>query len=379
VNARPLLASLAGCLLLLGVASGAGSQSEGRSDPLGAAWSRPVRGVIALAVSPEGQRALSCDGSGRLRCYDEGGGLLWERVVPDADTVVTGRNGALTLAYAARQPLSPQVSFLDDTGRRFYVLNTEEPVQRAVIARSGRFAIIAAGSTLYFWSRRPDGIRVRQARLEGPVQQLQCGPADSAYVVLQSPPGVQLVKSTGEVLWRRAARNVGTYSISASGDGGLLAIANERAGDWVDVTLVTARNQMRWTSQRQGRGPWVRLCPSGSMALLAFENKLEHNGAGRFQRSLAAFTGSEQGWVHGGVFSVPLYVSVDRDGEWLVVLQTQRNVDAPYFQLLGRGFDARWRYRPPAGVLITTPSADGRHIAIYRTDGILEMLRVATP
>ena len=108
--------------IALGLAAGlvtiVQSQPQSASEPLGPAWSKSLAGVVALGVSPEGERVLAADDRGVVHSIDERGAPVWDQPIPDVDSVVTSRGGELSLAYAARRPLSRRVFFLDDAGRR---------------------------------------------------------------------------------------------------------------------------------------------------------------------------------------------------------------------------------------------------------------------
>src|SRR5439155_15959047 len=179
-------------------------------------WSLPAPHIIDLAVSPDGDQVVTVDLREKVRCLDGAdGSVRWEHVIPDADTVTASRNGALTLAYAARQPLSREVTFIDSRGRRFYVLKPSEPVQFAEVSPGGEYAAVASGKSIIFCSRGSDGVRYRVLRLPGEPQQVRFGPGDSLYVALRNPDRVLMVKSTGHVVWTHAERGASGYSISA--------------------------------------------------------------------------------------------------------------------------------------------------------------------
>ncbi|HTE17162.1 MAG TPA: hypothetical protein VK689_02140, partial [Armatimonadota bacterium] len=285
------------------------SQPEESREPLGSSWSRRVPGVIGLAVSPGGARVLALNLYERLLCYDDAGSLLWARDSGGADRVATSQGGALTLTYSTRQPLAREVSFIDEGGRRIHVLTPAEPVECAVVSADGRRAAIAAGKSLLFCSRGKNGIRHRVVRLPGEARQVQLGPADTMYVACRNPHLVQLVKSSGKVLWRRKAPNNTAYSIAASEDGRLLAIGNQETPDRVQVSLVTSRNESRWTDVRAGRAPQVRISASGATATLAYQHQVAREHQSRFEQRLTYLgEGMRGAWPKGGSFTAPVPV-----------------------------------------------------------------------
>jgi hypothetical protein len=146
----------------------------------------------------------------------------------------------------------------------------------------------------------------------------------------------------------------------------------------LDVTLVNPRNEPEWTVTRPGRAPRVRLCAGGSGEMLAYEHKVEHGEDHRYERRLAYLSGGPNpAWTKGGAYTAPFYVSADRQGEWVVALDSQTG--APRFLLLGRNGGRRWTYSCPSDVLIATASSEGRHIATYRADGRMEVVKVTSP
>jgi hypothetical protein len=360
------------------LAGAAWTQEE--APPLGRVWARRAPRTLAVAVSPDGERILAAGGGGEIRCFEAAGGVAWEVRIDGIDELVTSRLGATTLAYSAGQPLSRKVHFLDSNGRRLGTLEPSEAVETAVVSSDGKYAALAAGKSVIFCSRAGSGIRHRVIPLKGIPTQVQFGVGDTIYVACREPDFVALVKSNGKELWRRRDPVVRGYSVSAADDGRHVAIAGESDPDTLRVSLVTWRNQTRWTDARPGRRPRIRLSAGGGTVMLSYEHKVAHGTRSRFERRLAYLgEGAGGGWPKGGAFSAPLYVAVDRNGEWVVALDTQNKGDLPRFRLYGKGGERRWFYTAPSSILIATASAEGRHIAAYRADGFLELLRVSTP
>lgn len=384
---------LLACVLLpLHFAPGASAQDPPVEEPLAVAWSRLHRGAVALAISPDGSRVVAAALNGVIRCWDQNGALCWERQIPGVDRLEISRNGELTLAYTARQPRRRQVSFLDRTGRRFHVLEAPAPIATAVLSLNGRFAAIAAGRSLMFWGQSRRGVRQRQIVLEGEPQQVQFGPGDSVYAACTALGTLELIKSTGRVLWRRELPNRRLSSISASEDGRVVAMAGEYPPGKVTITLIDSRNLSRWSVERDGRAPLVRLSADGDAVLLAYEHRVEHlferRFEQRFERRLAYVApGSSPGevqipWTKGGAFTAPYYVSVERKGEWVVALDAHPQRTEGGGQLAFRLYDGpsggrRWIYTSPSAILIAVGSTEGRHIATYRADGVVELLKVS--
>jgi hypothetical protein len=199
--------------------------------------------------------------------------------------------------------------------------------------------------------------------------------------VLNDPDRLQLLKSNGKVLWERRAAGVTDYSIAASELGRYVAVGSQRPNDQVHVALIDSHNVTAWTAGFPGREPRVRLNAAGDAIILSYKRKVEHNADSRFERRLTYLVKEAAGvWTKGGPFTAPYYVSVDRNGGWVVVLDTQQQRPGgdqlPRFRLYGRGGEKRWVYTCPSNILIATASAEGRHIATYRSDGILECMRV---
>jgi len=376
-NYRPAFLLLLLTLTVTG-AHTARSQSESEREPLSSLWRRKLGGVVATVVSGLGERTLAVDAEGRLTCIGETGETIWERAIPGVDRVVTSRDGRFCAAYAARRPFQREVSLLDDRGRTVCTVENSEPVSTAVISPDGHLAAVAAGHTVTLCSRNGGEVRERRIPLQGKITQLQFGPGDSVYVAAQDPDYVALVKSTGKVLWRRSAAPGAGFAISASEDGRVLAIGSQRPDDLVALSLVSVGNERLWSAPRPGRSPRVRIAADGSAALLAYEHKVEHRSESRFEQRLAYFGNSNnESWTKGGAFNAPLCIALDRTGDWVVVLDLQRALDLPRFRLYGERGERRWMYTCDAPVLIASGSSDGRNIAVYRADGVLEMLHVA--
>jgi hypothetical protein len=334
--------------------------------------------VVATVVSGLGERTLVVDTEGRLTCIGEAGETIWERAIPGVDRVATSRDGRFCAVYAARRPFQREVSLLDDRGRTVCSVANSEPVSTAIVSPNGHLAAMAAGHTVTLCSRNGSEVRERRIPLQGKITQLQFGPGDSVYVAAQAPDYVALVKSTGKVLWRRSSAPGAGFAISASEDGRVLAIGSQRPDDLVALSVVNMGNERLWSAPRPGRSPRVRIAADGSAALLAYEHKVEHRSESRFEQRLAYFGNSaSESWTKGGAFNAPLCIALDRAGDWVVVLDLQRALDLPRFRLYGERGERRWLYTCDAPVLIASGSSEGRHIAVYRADGVLEMLHVA--
>jgi hypothetical protein len=335
-----------------------------------------VAKIVAIALGPRGERLVAATAGGRVLCFDQRGDLVWRQKIPDVDRVLTSHGGELTLAYAVRQPLAREVNFIDSQGHRFARLRISEPVRTAILLDNGMRAAIAAGKSVVFCSRGAQGLRCRVVRLPAVPKQLQFGPGESVYAACESPESLLLVKSNGQIVWRRVVAAQTRPTLSASSDGLLLAIGSQNGNGQVRLTLVTEQNHSLWSLERPGRYPRVKLSADGKTVLFAYEHRLEHQEAERFEQRLGYFPSGERGsWTKGGAFTAPLGLTLARDGEWVVALDTQQ-AGAPRFRLFDRDGKSRYAHACPASLLIATAASEGRHIAAYRTDGVIQVLEV---
>ena len=365
--------------LLLAPALPAVPQEEEPREPLAPAWSRPLPNTQGLAISPDGERVVALAES-LAQGLDRGGEVVWQQHLEGVDAAVLSRRGVTAVLYARRRPLYRKVFFLDREGKRIGMVEAPEAVETVSIAPDGRYAAIASGRSILFCSRTQQGIQHRTVRLEGTASQVQMGSGDTFYVACRAPAYVALLKSTGSEVWRRRQEGVAEYAISGSADGRMVAISAPLASDNIQTWLVTARNSVRWTDLRRGRRPRLRLSANGTAATLSYELPVEGARGTRFERRLTYLAqGARGAWPKGGPFSAPLPVSIDGDGAWVVALDTQRRGAQPRFRLYGSGGERRWLYLVPAAILIAVGSGAGEHIATYRSDGVLELLRISAP
>ena len=356
------------------------AQTEGTRAPLSTLWSRPVPNLVGLTVSPDGERVVCVAADGTVRCFDRLGSFLWQQTVAEADTVVCSRSGNLILAFGTRRPFGTDVHFLDSSGRDFYTLPGKEMVQAAVLSGDGELAAVASGKRIVLCHPVGETVRRLEISLAVEPRDIQFGPGDSVYVVGRQPESVFLVKSTGRVLWDRAGSAGTNFSIWSSQDGGRLAIGSQKTADTLEVSLVDAHDNRRWTVALPGRAPKVRLSADGTAVMLVYEHRLEHQAVRRYERRLAYIAGGLEGaWPKGGPFTAPLAVALAAHGEWTVALDTQSQIEPPCFRLYARDGKRLWKYTPVASVMLATSSLDGRSIAAYRTDGVLELIRVNAP
>ena len=378
MNRRQLLASALGC----GAASLAPAEAQAPpgtpAEPLELLWSRPLRNLIALAVAADGSRVLAGDLDGHLRCYDASGEVFWEATCPATNQLLCSEGGRLSVAFSLRRPVARRVYFLDAGGRVIYTLETAEAISAAALAADGSQAAIASGKTLTFCSRTSAGMRVRTVQLPAEPFQLRMGPADTVYAAYRNPARVDLVKSTGRVLWSYPAHPGSTVEgISTTRDGKFVAIASHDEKDTIEVALLDWARKRRWTDTRAGRMPRVRICADGGAVLLTYEHKVEHGEQRLFERRLAYLGGPGGGaWTKGGGYTAPRFVSCAEDGSWVVALDRQREAGPARFRLYGRDGGRLWIYDAPTSVLIAVSSLQGRHFAVYCADGTLELVRV---
>lgn len=368
-------------LLAMGLFAGApaGGQAPEPADPLGLAWSRPVGEVIALAVSPDGSRVLAADRSGTVSCFDAAGSLRWRRMAPGLDSLAISREGRTALLYAARQPHAAAVLLVDDSGAQRHVLQVREPITCAVVAADGTRAVVGAGRHAYYLARRRGVWKVRAIPCEGEVRQARLAAGDTAFLATARPASVLRVKPGGAVLWRMVGE-ASEYTLSASADGRRLAVAAASPSDLLTISLLDVEGRVLWSDRRPGRAPVVHLCQRGGAMVLSYEHRLAHSAETRFERRLWYLGGDgAHSWTKGGAYTAPLLVAADADGEWVVGLETQRDLGGGPFRLFDRRGQRRWMYAPLGYPLIAAAAADGSRIAAYGVGGRLEVLRVTVP
>lgn len=361
----------------LGPAAAQTAPPASGAEPLERLWSRPLPKLIALALAADGSRLLAGDLGGSVRCYDNQGSLRWQAECPNANRLLCSTGGLLSMAFARRQPLSRRVFLLDRDGNILRILEAGNAIQAADVAADGTTAVFAAGKELTFCSRSGDAIRTRSIVLPGEPSQLELGPADSIYVSYGGLGRLDLVKSSGRVLWSFVLRSGAVRNISASADGKYLAVATRAPNDTAAVSLLDWQKNRHWTEVRGGRLPRVRICADGSAVLLTYEHKVEHGAQKLFERRLAYLSGPNGvTWTKGGGYTAPLLVSVAADGNWVVALDRQREAGPAHFRLYGRDGGRLWMYTSPESVLIAASSQQGRHFAVYRADGVVELVHV---
>lgn len=351
----------------------------GAREPLGPEWRRPVRQAIALAVSPEGKRVVVVSLAGEVTSYDSAGNPVWIQRFPGVDRAAIGRMGLFTAVYSARRPLARKAYFLDPLGRLLHTTETRDPIETVTLAPDGAMAAVASGRKIVFVALDRSGAREREIALDAEPRQMQFGPEDTLYVACRSPDQVVRVRNTGRVLWKTDPGPT-DYSISSTEAGSEVAIACRQSADEIAISVVSATQKLLWRTLLPGRAPHIRLSAGGFAAVATYDHRLEHSARRRFERRLAYLGGPDQrGWFKGGAYTAPLSVSLDRAGDWVVALDTRQQRATPDFRLYGRNGERRWLYSAPANIVLAGSSVDGRSIAAYRADGVLELIRVSVP
>ncbi|MBM3457215.1 MAG: hypothetical protein FJX77_01585, partial [Armatimonadetes bacterium] len=91
--------------------------------PIERVWSWGFPEVLALTLSPEGERVLVLCRDGTLQCHKSTGERLWRRKQPDVDWMSTSLGAELTVLWAARRPEHAVVHFVDRTGHYYQYLD----------------------------------------------------------------------------------------------------------------------------------------------------------------------------------------------------------------------------------------------------------------
>lgn len=386
----PLNDSLAGS----GPAPG-GTSAGPELEPVQLLWERPMAGVIALALAPEGSTvaALSAPGSSasepvsgpslaaqdalgvRLRVYGRDSLLRWERWVEECSHVVVGRGGELIVTYEPRSALFRTLHFWSGTGRPEGAWRFEEALASIAIDDGNRRVAAGAldGEVSLLHRERSGWRRGSVWRVDPPVHYVAFGPGESLWVLAGLPPTLARCSADGRPLWQarvwdRPARNLG---FSTSGDGQRAAVAGEVEGaGGAQVQLWSAEGQRRWQVTLKGRAPHVRLTESG--LVVGYERVLPRRDRGRLhtERVIGAYdAGGVERWRKGGAFFAPLLIAVEARGDWVLSLG-----DESKFWLLGRDGETRWRSVRHPPVQVAVGSRNGRSAAAYRVDGRLMLL-----
>lgn len=381
-----------GCALVLAALLRGGgpvpaqAPEPGSEAPLALLWSRPQPSLVAMALSPGGERILVADANGWTRCFEESGALRWERTLPGTDHLAISRDGTLALACTLRSHRRRTVSLLDARGRRIHVLEAPGAIEAAVVAPDGTTAGIAAGDRVILVLVDDAGVRTRTFAPGGTIRRLQPGPKRSVYAASPDNSLVALVAASAGVVWRRHLPGGRLTSLSSSLDGASVALATDEGGERVSAVLLSSANELVWTASRPGRNPRLRLSASGNCVLLAYEHQVRHQQECRYERRMAYLTsGNTPGravelWTKGGAFTAPLHVAVEAGGDWLVALDIPaRGRSAAVLRLMDRDGVRKYTYAGAAPLLISLGSAEGRHVACFRGDGRLELVHVGSP
>ncbi len=351
------------------------------TTPIAQAWLRPAVGVVEIAVAPDGSRVAILDREGGVRCFDSQGMLLWERSLPGAERLLCGPRGRLVLAYSPGRPLETRVRFLDAEGRFFQAIDTGAVIQDVCIGADGNRVLIGAGRQVWFCAMTTAGIRSRRVTTPAQVHQVEPGPGESAYVVTQSPLGLLMLRSSGRTMWRQENPQARQYAISATDAGDALAVATELRNDVVYLDIFDPAGFKRSLDQRPGRLPRIRLSAGGRALVMAYEHAMGDADRGLFGRRLLYTRPDDPrgGWTKGGAFSAPYFVALDTAGEWIVALDVQAPREPPRLRLYGRAGEKRYILPVGAEISIAVASRDGHTVALYRTDGMLQVFRVTLP
>lgn len=364
---------LAGLLLSATVTAAA---PPAPSRPLSVRWEQRAGLLRSLALSPEGENLLWLDWNGSGRCIDKSGRERWSRPLANVSRLVAGPGARLTAAYWPGSRIHAQVLLLGERGEVTYLLACDSPVLSLAISGDGQRVAAGTGSGGVYLLVR-DGPRFTEQRIqaEGRVEQLFFGRTNGLCYVTAAPVGFGRIAAEGKLEWYSRVEPGRDLIVSVSPDGSWIAAAERprlarREGS---LTLWNGRGEREWSRPLAGWPTAVRVAQGATRILVGLERRSTVGQVTHNDRSLLCFTADgHRLWEKGGTFlEDPLFVAMERGGEWVVAIGRQYR-----FYLLGDQGELRWRESTRTPVQIAVGSADGSSIGVAYTDGRLAWLAI---
>ena len=357
-------------------------QARPPAHPLVLRWARPIPRVVGLALSPEGTRLAAITEDRDVILLDQNGETDGRERVAGATHAVVAPRGRLVAVYAARRPLYAAVVLLDRLGRRLGEIDTAASVHAVAVADDGRQVAIGVPEALLVASRQRGGWVTRRHRVHGMVTQVAFGPEGSLLVLTRRPEAIARLDAHGKLLWSLPLPPGSRATMVVPPGGETLFVAHEPPTDpsgEIVVRALSASGGALWEEVLPGRGATLRVADDAAALLIAYEHRLEHEARIVYEPRLryVSLGSSRVFWEKGGGYTSALPATVGAGGAWVATLDASRSLRPPQIRLFGTRGERRWTYRCVAPVAIATSSRDGRTLAIYRTDSVIERIEVA--
>jgi hypothetical protein len=384
------------------------------AEPIREVWRRPLAGVQAVAVAPDGSRSAVVTWAGEIFCWT-GGRLAWKRAVPGATAVVLGPGGR-ALVYTPLDLLRRDLVVLGPVGNVTRRVTAGSPITAVALSANGRVVAIGEADGSVEVQRLEGSATPLRLSLPGPCGQLAYGPRGTLAVTSREPASLTLFAGVGRLLWRAGAPPGCEFQIGASPgvavSGGLQVVvavvpkegttavgpvlpatapsrspvtvgvrSTDREGGWsrpgrgqIQIVAFSGTGKPLWWRTLEGRNPQLSVIAATGVTVIAYERSERRGLVVRYDRVLVALDrdGAPSWGPKGGMVYNPLLVSVSPGGEAVLSL-----CSGDRFWLLSGHGQPLWSYRVGSPVRLARASADGSAVAVTTLDGQLSLLKIS--
>ncbi len=249
------------------------------------AWQRIVGPLTRISYSSNGAAFCTLTAEGDLSVYSSDGRKRYTVRFPDATAAVVADDGRFAMAYSARDPSRPVLTFLDSDGRVHWELTVAGAVWSADAWADAEGATFVAGTGeryVYVIEVGRHRKRFRRWKAPGAVTSVAIDP-DGRQVTFATwqPSAIGRATLRGRRVWQVDAEPAHIHQVEALRSEGCVLVRSAANRPGVDGGFALldgdGKEFSRGTISAQ-EGTRVLAAPNGRYVCLAQERLIEHEG-----------------------------------------------------------------------------------------------------
>lgn len=345
-------------------------------DSISLQWKQPVKPPISLAISSSGRYCGSVDAEGNVRYYSANGGIIWQKQIKGATSMLIAHNGQSVLVYSLRDPKNLTINFFNINGMRLWSHRVQGSVSAGAVSPDGDYAAVTtAKGYVYLYKPDPKNPKYRRWRMDGIGHSIDFSP-DASRLIVGAWQKSMLVSYdiNGKFLWRSMHTTDRMYDVQVSADGRAILCTlpgiNHEAP--TEIGLWDNGGQCLWQRNINGFDPKALVSPESLYVALSYARYLSPGKSEIAERRVVVFrSDGSLAWEKGGLFFGPRLVALSPKGSSVIVTDGVKSL----FRINGNGkILTKMTLGGTVRKILTTD--DGSRVLLYCGDGWLYLFDV---